>query len=145
MIDGYTISSSPEAMDLSLIHSYISRSYWAKGIGQETLAVAIANSLSFGVFLHSGEQVGFARMITDRATFAYMADVFILEEHRGKGLSKWLLQVIMAHPQLQGLRRLLLATRDAHGLYVQFGFKALAKPETFMEVLHSDIYSKNLL
>jgi N-acetylglutamate synthase-like GNAT family acetyltransferase len=133
-LNGYKISTNAEDMDLSAIHGFISRSYWAKGIPFDTMARAIQNSLSFGVFTNSGTQVGFARLITDSATFAYLADVFILEEHRGKGLSKWLMETIIAHPQLQGLRRWVLATSDAHGLYSQFGFKPLAKPEAFMEL-----------
>jgi N-acetylglutamate synthase-like GNAT family acetyltransferase len=127
-------------MNLSVIHDFISSSYWAKDIPLATLKTAIENSLCFGVFTNEGVQVGFARMITDKATFAYLADVFILETHRGKGLSKWLMTVIMNHPQLQHLRRMCLATRDAHELYKQFGFQALANPQTFMEIWKPDIY-----
>jgi GNAT superfamily N-acetyltransferase len=101
---------------------------------------AIKNSLCFGVFTDSGNQVAFARMVTDSATFAYLADVFVLKEHRGKGLSKLLMQVIIAHPELQGLRRMALATSDAHSLYEQFGFKALGSPESFMELHQPDVY-----
>jgi GNAT superfamily N-acetyltransferase len=99
----------------------------------------MSNSLCFGL-LHGKEQVGFARVITDMATFAYLSDVYVLEEHRGKGLSKWLLEVVQGHEDLQGLRRFLLATKDAHGLYTQFGFKALANPTRMMEVLDLDVY-----
>lgn len=142
MIAGYQISSQLEDMNLSVIHGYISTSYWAKNIPIETLKTALNNSLCFGVFTHSGEQVAFARMITDSATFAYLADVFVLPEHRGKGLSKWLMAEIINHPNLQGIRRMVLATRDAHELYKQFGFKALASPEIFMEINQPDIYRK---
>lgn len=140
MIDEYRISSNIQEMDLSVIHGFISQSYWASNIPLSTLQRAIENSLCFGVFGPSGEQVGFARMITDKATFAYLSDVFILEEHRGKGLSKRLVQEIVSHPQLQGLRRMVLATLDAHGLYEQYGFKALANPQTFMEIWNPDVY-----
>ncbi len=129
-------------MDLSVIHSFISRSYWASGIPVDIMSRAIENSLCFGIFLNTGEQVGFARMITDKATFAYLADVFVLEEHQGKGLSKWLMKTIIEHPALQGLRRMALATRDAHALYEQFGFRALANPQTFMELWVPDVYEK---
>jgi GNAT superfamily N-acetyltransferase len=142
LIEGYKISSKNEDMNLSVVHGYISQSYWAKGIPLETMAKAIENSLCFGIFLNSGEQVGFSRMVTDKATFAYLADVFILEEHRGKDLGKWLMKTILDHPQLQGLRRMTLATRDAHRLYEQFGFKALANPQTFMELWVPDVYKK---
>ncbi|QGX40750.1 N-acetyltransferase [Permianibacter aggregans] len=127
-------------MDMAVIHGYLSQSYWAKDIPLATLQRALQNSLCFGVFTDSGEQVGFARMITDRATFAYLADVFILDAYRGKGLSKWLMQTLTEHPDLQGLRRSVLATRDAHGLYRQFGYTALNKPETFMECWQPDVY-----
>ncbi|SHO54601.1 acetyltransferase [Vibrio quintilis] len=102
---------------------------------------AIANSLCFGVYKDSGEQVGFARMITDKATFAYLSDVFISETHRGAGLSKWLIHEIVSHPELQGLRRIVLATSDAHGLYEQYGFKPIANPEIFMQIWQPDVYS----
>lgn len=142
MVEGYKISCDKREMNLSVIHGYISRSYWASGIPLEIMSRAINNSLCFGVFLESGEQVGFSRMITDKATFAYLADVFILETHQGKGLSKWLMKTIIEHPELQGLRRIALATRDAHGLYEQFGFKALNSPQVFMELWNPDIYTK---
>ncbi|RJG10107.1 N-acetyltransferase [Pseudomonas cavernicola] len=130
-------------MDLTVIHGFISQSYWASNIPVETMRRAIENSLCFGIFSNSGGQVGFARMITDTATFAYLADVFVLEEHQGKGLSKWLMKVILEYPELQGLRRMVLATKDAHGLYEQFGFKALANPQTFMEIIVPNIYTKH--
>ncbi len=128
-------------MDLDAIHSFLSTSYWAECIPKETVKRAIDNSLCFGIFANES-QVGFARMVTDSATFAYLADVYIVETHRGKGLSKWLMQRILEHPQLQGLRRMVLATRDAHDLYRQFGFKDLANPHTFMELWVSDVYTR---
>ena len=141
LVQGYRISTRVDEMDLSVIHGFVAQSYWAKGIPRATMKKAIEHSLCFGVFEQAGGQVGFARVITDSATFAYLADVFILADHQGKGLSKWLMQVIIDHPQLQGLRRMALATRDAHGLYGQFGFHALAKPETFMERWYPDVYA----
>jgi len=138
LISGYKISSETSDMDISVIHGYIARSYWAENIPLNTMEMAINNSLCFGVFTDSGNQVAFARMITDTATFAYLADVFVLEEHRGKGISKWIMKNIIEHPKLQGIRRMALATSDAHGLYEQFGFKALSSPKSFME-LHQQI------
>ncbi|GAB3925822.1 GNAT family N-acetyltransferase [Mucilaginibacter myungsuensis] len=130
----YHISNDVDLLDVDAIHKYLDqRSYWAKGIPREKLDKAIANSLCFGVFKVTA-QAGFARVVTDKATFAYICDVFILEDHRGVGLSKWLMQTIRAHPDLQGIRRWSLATADAHGLYKQFGFTAISKPELWMEV-----------
>ena len=140
MIKGYRISCQQEDMDLLAIHRYIVRSYWAEGIPIETMDKAIKHSLCFGIFTDMNEQVGFARLISDQATFAYLSDVYILEEHRGQGLSKWLLSEIIKHPELQGLRRIALATSDAHGLYQQFGFKALGAPDKFMELHQPNIY-----
>lgn len=140
MVSGYKTSSNIKDMDLSVIHNFISNSYWAKGIPLNTMEKAINNSLCFGVFTDSGEQVAFARMVTDSTTFAYLADVFVTKAHRGNGLSKLLMQTIMAHPNLQGIRRMLLATRDAHNLYEQFGFKALSSPKLFMELHQPDVY-----
>ena len=142
MVSGYSISSNPKEMDLSVIHGYLSSSYWAKGIPLQVMEKAVNNSLCFGVFTNTGEQVAFARMITDYATSAYLADVFVLEKHRGKGISKWLVKTIIEYPDLQGLRRMLLATSDAHGLYQQFGFTPLNSPEFFMELHQPDVYLK---
>ena len=129
----YDISTDPSRLQLDAIHAYLVRSYWSPGIPRDVVARAIANSLCFGI--HLGErQVGFARVITDKASFAYLADVYVLEEHRGQGLSKRLMAEILAHPELQGLRRFLLATADAHGLYAQFDFKPLARPQNMMEL-----------
>jgi len=129
-------------MDLDAIHAYLSKSYWAEGIPRETLATALQNSLCFGVF-RADQQIGFARLVTDKATFAYLADVYILEQHRGKGLSKWLMQEIIRHPQNQGLRRIVLATKDAHSLYAQYDFKALTHPHKFMELWTPDVYKNS--
>ena len=120
--DGYLISTDPSLLDVDVIYNYLSgESYWAKNIPRDVVEKSIANSLCFGLY-HHNRQIGFARLITDKATFAYLADVFIISEYRGKGLSKWLIQVIHAHPELQGLRRWVLGTQDAHGLYEQFGW-----------------------
>ena len=135
----YRISTDPAEFDLDAIHAYLVRAYWSQGIPRATVERAVANSLCFAL-LHGKAQVGFARVVTDSATFAYLCDVYILEEHRGKGLGKWLMECLMGHPSLQGLRRFSLATRDAHGLYRQFGFGDLSKPDTLMEILRPDIY-----
>ncbi|TYK64191.1 GNAT family N-acetyltransferase [Colwellia echini] len=140
MVSGYKASSDIKDMDITVIHDFISTSYWAKGIPLNTMEKAINNSLCFGVFTDSGSQVAFARMVTDSATFAYLSDVFVSKDHRGKGLSKWLMKIIIEHPNLQGIRRMALATRDAHSLYEQFGFKSLSSPESFMELHQPDVY-----
>ncbi|HLP31347.1 MAG TPA: GNAT family N-acetyltransferase [Geothrix sp.] len=135
----YSISTETHRMDVGAVHAFLSRSYWSPGIPREKVQRAIDHSLCFGIF-HGADQVGFARVITDRTTFAYLADVYVLEDHRGKGLSKWLMDVIQAHPDLQGLRRFMLATRDAHGLYRQFGFREAAHPSRLMEIVNPDAY-----
>jgi GNAT superfamily N-acetyltransferase len=140
VIEGYKISSQKTDMDITVIHRYLASSYWAKDIPLATLTNAIENSLCFGVFTQAGAQVGFARVISDFATFGYLSDVFILEEHRGQGLSKWLMRELFSHPQLQGFRRFSLVTKDAHELYTRFGFSALASPEGYMEHWLPDIY-----
>lgn len=127
-------------MDIDIIHNFISDSYWAKGISINILKKAMENSLCFAVLDGEDKLVGFARMITDKATFAYLADVFILESHRGQGLSKMLMTFIMQYPSLQGLRRILLATSDAHDLYKKFDFTPLYSADTFMEKWVQDIY-----
>jgi GNAT superfamily N-acetyltransferase len=132
-VNTYEISTDPSRLQLEAIHAYLTRSYWSPGIPRDVVARAIANSLCFGIY-QGDSQVGFARVVTDKASFAYLADVYVLEEHRGQGLSKRLVAFIQAHPDLQGMRRFLLATRDAHGLYAQFGFKAPARPDFFMEI-----------
>jgi len=140
MIEGYRITHDLAEMDVDAIHAFISQSYWSKGIPKAILEKAINNSLCFGVFDSEQNQIGFARTITDLATYAYLADVYILDGHRGKGLSKWLMEEILSHPDLQGLRRVSLATLDAHGLYEKYGFTALSKPEVFMEKWNPNIY-----
>jgi GNAT superfamily N-acetyltransferase len=135
-VNTYEISTDPSRLQLDAIHAYLTRSYWSPGIPKDVVATAIANSLCFGL-CQGDTQVGFARVVTDKSSFAYLADVYVLEEHRGQGLSKRLVQAVLAHPELQGMRRFLLATRDAHGLYEQFGFKAPAKPQNFMEMRQS--------
>jgi GNAT superfamily N-acetyltransferase len=137
----YTLSSERSAQQPERIHAYLSRSYWAEGIPLATVLRSIEGSLCFGVFAR-GEQVAFARVITDRATFAYLCDVYVLEGHRGQGLAHWMLEEILADPQLQGLRRFALATRDAHSLYERHGFEPLARPQAFMEIHKKDIYPK---
>ncbi|MDP9125933.1 MAG: GNAT family N-acetyltransferase [Pseudomonadota bacterium] len=129
----YDISSDPSRLQPDAIHAYLTRSYWSPGIPKDVVVRGIANALCFGIYLGES-QVGFARVITDKASFAYLADVYVLEEHRGQGLSKRLVEKILAHPDLQGLRRVLLATADAHGLYAQFGFAPLARPQNMMEI-----------
>lgn len=146
-VNTYEISTDPGRLQLDAVHAYLTRSYWSPGIPKALVARAIANSMCFGLYLvetgppshgqalDQGEtQVGFARVVTDKSSFAYLADVYVLEEHRGQGLSKRLVQTIQAHPDLQGLRRFMLATLDAHGLYAQFGFKPVAAPERVMEL-----------
>lgn len=135
----FLISTDTAKLDVEAIHNFLSASYWAKNIPEKVVARAIKNSLCFGVY-DSDRQIGFARVITDYATYAYLADVYILESHRGLGLSKWLMKCIMAHPDLQGLRRFSLATKDAHGLYQKFGFNELKNPEFHMEIFNSEIY-----
>src|ERR1700691_1090898 len=137
--EGYLISTDPAQFDLDAIHAYLVRAYWGEGIPRETMESAIANSLCFALF-RGKAQIGFARVITDSATYAYLCDVYVLEDYRGKGLAKWLMECVMAHPALQGLRRFSLATRDAPGLYRWFGFRALSKPESIIEILPPDIY-----
>lgn len=128
----FFISTDKRKLDVAIIHDFLcNSSYWAKHIPLSVVEKSIANSYCFGIY-HNKQQVGFARVITDHATFAYLADVFVLEHYRGQGLSKWLIETIIMDPELQGLRRWLLATRDAHGLYAQFGFSALDKPERIM-------------
>jgi GNAT superfamily N-acetyltransferase len=139
----YLISTDRDKLDVNVVYGYLTESYWARGISREVVGRSIQNSLCFGVFFN-GEQIGFARVISDCATYAYLGDVFILEKCRGRGLAKWLMECIVAHPKLQGLRRWTLATRDAHGLYAKFGFTPLAKPDRIMELHHPDVYTRNL-
>ena len=131
---GFAISTDKDLLDLEMIYNYLGKeSYWSKGIAVERVHTSIANSMCFGVYA-DGKQVGFARVVTDKAIFAYLCDVFVLDSHKGLGLSKWLLQTIRNHPELQGLKRWMLATADAHGLYKQFGFGPLTKPDNWMDI-----------
>ena len=139
--DRYLVTTDKTKLDLQVIHGFLRRSYWAAGIPIEVVERSIRNSLTFGLF-YDEEQVGFARVVTDRATLAYLADVFVLEEHRGRGLSGWLMEAVLSHPELQGLRRWMLATADAHGLYERFGFTALKTPEIFMERHDPNVYER---
>jgi GNAT superfamily N-acetyltransferase len=138
----YWITTDSQKLDLKAIHAYLSRSFWAEGIPRETMAKAIANSLCFGLF-DGGEQIGLARVVTDRATFAYLCDVYVLETHQGRGLGKWLIESVMAHPDLQGLRRFQLVTRDAHGLYSRHGFETPTNPDRHMEIFKHGMYLGN--
>ena len=139
-VDGLRISDDPADVDLDVVHGFLStQAYWCLGIPRELVAKAVANSLCFSAWL-DGRQVGFARIVGDRATFGYLADVFVLPEFRGRGISKALVAAALAHPETRGLRRLMLATRDAHALYAGFGFTAPARPESLMEVYRPDLY-----
>ena len=137
--DGYEVSCDPARLDLAVIHGFLAQSYWAKSIPKELVERSVRNSLCFGAY-HGATQVGFARIVSDKATFAYLCDVFVQPEHRGYGLSKSLVAAILAHPDLQGLRRWNLVTIDAHSLYEQFGFKIAAQPERYMEILRHGMY-----
>lgn len=139
-VGSYTISDDPARLDLPAIHAYLSRAYWCVGIPLEIVERAVRGSLCVGAYDAAGAQVGLVRVISDQATFCYVCDVYVLEEHRGQGLSKAMLGMIMDHPLLQGLRRWSLVTADAHGLYRQFGFAPVAQPERHMERLNPDIY-----
>ena len=133
--DGYTISDDPARLDRSVIHRFLTGSYWAAGIRPEQVERSIAHSIPFGVYHdETGGQIGFARVITDRTTFGYLADVFVLEGHRGRGLARWLVAEILGHPELAGFRRWILATRDAHPIYAAVGFRPLASPDRYMEI-----------
>ena len=142
-MNGFFITNDIEKMDLDAIHLAIAGSYWAKGIPFETFLRSLQNSLSFAVLDNQNSTVGFARVISDYATFAYLGDVYIFESHRGRGLSKWLMDTIVSHPKLQGLRRFMLATSDAHGLYQQYGFTPLNRPDIMMENWQPGIYQDN--
>lgn len=138
--DGYRISTDRDLLRIDSIQDYLTReSYWAKTRTGEQTATAIRNSLCFGLYM-GDDQVGFARVVTDFATFAYLGDVYVLPDHQGKGLGKWLMEVISSHPELQGFRRWVLATRDAHKLYEQYGFTSLKHPERWMEKAAPDAY-----
>ena len=135
------VDSDPARLDLAVVHGFLAASYWARGIPLAVVERAIRHSLCFGLY-EGPAQIGFARVITDRATFAYLADVFVLESHRGRGLGRLLMTAVIDHPELQGLRRWMLATRDAHALYVQYGFTPLRAPESFMQLHDPDVYAE---
>ena len=133
--DGFEISTDPARLDRALIHRFLrDESYWAKGVPRAVVDRAIDNSLCFGLYDRDGRQAGFARVVSDRAAIAYLADVFVLAEHRGRGHGKWLIETVMSHPDLQSLRRFFLGTADAHALYERYGFRPLAEPGRMMEI-----------
>ncbi|MFN8430818.1 MAG: GNAT family N-acetyltransferase [Spirosomataceae bacterium] len=140
-IDGYEISTEHSRLQFDVIHGFLTASYWSAGIPMDTVKRAAENSLCFGIYKKE-TQVGYARIISDYATFAYLADVFVLESERGKGLSKWLVETIRNHPDLQRLRRWMLITRDAHTLYKKFGFEIAQNPENIMQIARPNIYSE---
>jgi GNAT superfamily N-acetyltransferase len=139
----YEISSDNTRLDIDAIHDYLTRSYWSPGIPREIVERAARNSLCFGVYMRStGAQVGFTRVVTDHATFAYLCDVYVLDQHQGHGLGKAMMRAALAHPALSGARRVMLATRDAHGLYRQNGFVETTGNTNLMEIVRPDIYSR---
>jgi GNAT superfamily N-acetyltransferase len=137
--DAFTITCDPARIDRAAVHAFLTRSYWAEGISREVVDRSIEGSLCFAL-LADARQVGFARVISDQATIAYLGDVYVLPEWRGQGLGKWLIGCVMVHPRLQGLRRWILVTRDAHGLYAPVGFSALKSPDRYMELHRPDAY-----
>ncbi|GCE24791.1 N-acetyltransferase [Dictyobacter alpinus] len=141
--DNYIISTDKKRLDIEVIHNFLTTSYWSPGIPRETIERALEHSLAFGLYA-GDQQIGLARLITDYATFAYLADVFVLDAFRGQGLGKWLIQVVTNHPELQGLRRWVLFTKDAHGLYEQANFTPARYPERLMEKLDVDIYTRSV-
>lgn len=136
----YEISCDSSRFDLAAIHAFLTTSYWSPGIPLSVVERAIRHSLCFGAFA-GDSQVGFARVVTDRATFGYLADVFVLPDHRGRGVCRQIMDTVIAHPDLKGLRRWMLATRDAHALYARYGFGPLSAPERLMEVLNPNVYA----
>jgi GNAT superfamily N-acetyltransferase len=137
----YEISTDPARLDIGAMHAYLTRSYWSPGLPFATVERAARHSLCFGLYERSGgRQVGLARVVTDHATFAYLCDVYVLEAHRGRGLGKFMMQTVMAHPALTGARRAMLGTRDAHGLYAPFGFRAPPDDGVLMQILRPDMY-----
>ena len=141
-LGSYTVSDDPARLDFHAMHAYLRRAYWSENIPFEVMERAVRASLCIGAYDATGAQVGLARFISDYATFCYVCDVYVLEEHRGRGLSKAMMAFAVDHPRLQGLRRWSLVTGDAHGLYRQFGFTAPARPERYMERSDPDIYRR---
>jgi GNAT superfamily N-acetyltransferase len=140
--DGFSVSDEAARLDRERVYGWISESYWAAGIPRDVFDRSVAGAMCFGIYAPDGAQVGFARVMTDRATFGYLGDVFVVLELRGRGLSKFLLDTIFAHPELQGFRRWSLATRDAHALYARYGFTPLAEPARYMERADPHIYAR---
>jgi GNAT superfamily N-acetyltransferase len=136
---GYEISTDPARLQIDVLHDFLRTAYWCEGIPREVLERAVAHSVNFGLF-RAPEQVGYARVVTDRATFGYLTDVFVLPAHRGRGLARWLVATALEHPELQGFRRWMLATRDAHGVYAGVGFLPLGDPALLMEIFQQDVY-----
>jgi GNAT superfamily N-acetyltransferase len=139
--DGYTISTDSSRLDVDAIHAYLTRSYWATGIPRATVARSLLHSVAYGLYAPDGAQVGFTRVISDWSTYAYLCDVYVLEAQRGQGLGVWLIETVLAHPELQGIRRLSLTTRDAHGLYEKFGFSR-TEFGRFMDKTIPDVYQR---
>lgn len=139
--DEYLVSTDPAKLQPEKVHAFLKDAYWSPGIPLATVKKALSNSLCFGLY-HKGEQVGLSRVVTDYSTFAYLCDVYVLERHRGKGLGQWLVECVMTHPELQNLRRFMLATRDAHGIYANFGFTSLKSVERMMERHDPDVYKR---
>lgn len=137
--DNYLISTDIQKLDLAIIHNFLTNSYWSKGITIEKVKRSIEHSLCFGVY-EGTKQIGFARVITDYTIFGYLADVFIIEEYRGNGLSKWLMECVVNHPEIQDLRSWMLATKDAHSLYEKYGFKKIEEPGKYMSKKNPDFY-----
>lgn len=139
---GLVIDTNPDRLNVDVIHTYLAtESYWSQGVPRDIVERAIQGSLVWGIY-DGDSQVGYARAVTDRVTFAWLCDVFVLPSHQGKGLGKWLIQTVQSHPDLQGLRRFMLGTKDAHGLYAQFGFVPFANPQRFMEINRPNIYQE---
>jgi GNAT superfamily N-acetyltransferase len=136
----FLISTDPRRLDVQRVHRFLTDCYWAKGIPLAVVERSIRHALCFGIYDGSGAQVGFARVVSDFSTIAYLGDVFILESHRGRGLGKWMMECILEHPALEGMRRWILVTRDAHGFYEHFGFTPLKSAERYMELHRPDLY-----
>lgn len=137
--DGYEIDTDPSRLQIDVVHGFLAAAYWCRGVPRDVVARAIRHSVNFGIY-RGAEQVGYGRVVTDRATFGYLMDVFVLPAHRGRGLARWLVETILAHPELQGFRRWMLATRDAHDVYAAAGFGPCADPGRLMEIVARDPY-----
>lgn len=142
--DGFEVSDDPARLDLDAVWAYLTRSYWSPGVPREVVEAAAAGSLAVGLYAPEGPQIGYARVVSDRATFAYVCDVYVLDAHQGRGLGRWLMECLLAHPELQGLRRWLLTTQDAHTFYEGLGFERCPFPERFMTVDRPGLYSRGV-